>query len=360
MKIKNREIGSAHSPYVIAEIGVNHDGSVSRAKELIDHASNAGADAIKLQFFETDKLLSSASKLALYQEHCGVTDACELLQKLELSIEQMKQLAAYASTKNLHSIVTVYSVELVQVAASIDWAALKIASTDIINLPLIQAMKATKKPIILSTGAATLAEVERAVSWLGDYPFALLQCVSAYPTPDDSAQLGGLRIMQKNFSAPVGYSDHTTSVDTGALAVAAGALIIEKHITYDKNAIGPDHAASFEPDEFGEYVQDIKRAFRMLGSQTKEPTSIEQDVRNVSRQSITTKHSLEAGHVLTEKDLTIKRPGTGIEPHRLNDILGKQLSHSVAADTPLLEADINHSETCDTTITAKTERVAST
>ncbi len=359
MKIYDREIGSAHRPYVIAEIGVNHDGSVTRAQELIDHASEAGADAIKLQFFETDQLLSSASKLAAYQAAPGIENACDLLRKLELSIDQMKQLAAHAVIKNVHPIVTVYSVELVQVAASIDWAALKIASTDIINRPLIEEMKATSKPIILSTGAATLKEVNRAVDWLGDYPFALLQCVSAYPTPDDSAQLGGIKVLKENHSVPVGYSDHTTSVDTGALAVAAGASIIEKHITYDRNASGPDHAASFEPDEFAEYVQDIKRAFRMMGSQTKEPTAIEQDVRNASRQSIVTKHNLEAGHILTDNDLTIKRPGTGIEPHLLKEITGKQLSHAISADTPLLESDLKIPDDCDTAITAKTSQTAS-
>ncbi|MCH8824915.1 MAG: N-acetylneuraminate synthase family protein [Planctomycetes bacterium] len=360
MKIGTREIGSAYEPYVIAEIGVNHDGSVTRAQELIDHASQAGADAVKLQFFETDRLLSSASKLATYQASPGIADASELLRKLELSIADMKLLAAYAVTKNLHPIVTVYSVELVQVAALIDWAALKIASTDIINRPLIQAMKATSKPIILSTGAATLAEVKRAVDWLGNYPFALLQCVSAYPTPNGSAHLAGIRILMQNFSVAVGYSDHTTSVDTGALAVATGASIIEKHITYDRNAPGPDHAASFEPDEFGEYVQDIKRAFSMLGSQTKEPDAIEHDVRNVSRQSIITKHKLDAGHILTESDLTIKRPGTGIEPYRLKEILGQQLSHALEADTLLLETDLKKPDVCDTAITAKTSQVAPT
>lgn len=360
MKICNREIGTAHEPYVIAEIGVNHDGSVDRAHELIDYASNAGADAIKLQFFETDRLLSSASKLAAYQTTPGIEDACELLQKLELSIAEMNLLAAYAVIKNVHPIVTIYSFELVPKAAAIDWAALKIASTDIINRPLIQAMKATSKPIILSTGAATLAEVKRAVDWLGDYPFALLQCVSAYPTPDDSAQLGGIRILKHNFSAAVGYSDHTTTVDTGALAVAAGASILEKHITYDRNATGPDHAASFEPDEFAEYVLDIKRAFSMLGSQSKEPAAIELDVRNVSRQSIVTRHNLEAGHILTESDLTIKRPGTGMEPDRLKEILGKQLSHAVSANTPLLESDLKQPDVKNTAITAKTSRVAAT
>lgn len=360
MKIGTREIGSAYEPYVIAEIGVNHDGSVDRAHELIDHSSKAGADAIKLQFFETDRLLSSASKLATYQASPGIADASELLRKLELSIADMKLLAAHAVTKNLHAIVTVYSVELVQVAASIDWAALKIASTDIINRPLIEAMKGTTKPIILSTGAATLAEVKRAVDWFGDYPFALLQCVSAYPTPNDSAHLAGIRILRQNFSVAVGYSDHTTSVDTGALAVATGASIIEKHITYDRNAHGPDHTASFEPDEFTEYVQDIKRAFSMLGSQTKEPAAIEQDVRNVSRQSIVTKHNLEAGHILLESDLTIKRPGSGIEPYRLKEILGQQLSHKLEADTPLLETDLKKPDVYDTAITAKTSQVAPT
>lgn len=337
MKIGARQIDTDQPPYIIAEIGVNHDGSVDRALELVDLAKRAGADAIKLQLFQTDYLLGKAARLARYQEQAGADDAFAMLRQLELSAAQMRPIMARARALDLHSIVTVFSVELVSAARLLDWEAYKTASPDIINRPLIEALMAIGRPIILSTGAATLAEVKQAAAWLGDYPHLLMQCVSAYPTPDEYAALAARAAIAEVCSHALGYSDHTTGIDTGGLAVASGARLLEKHLTYDRGARGPDHAASLDPAAFADYVRLAHRAFCMLGPPCKQVLDIEQDVRNVSRQSLTSTRSLPAGHRLLPADLTVKRPGIGISPALLDEIIGRHLAKSIEADMPITQ-----------------------
>jgi len=342
MKIGDRQIGPGHSPYIIAEIGVNHDGSVDRAIELVDSAARAGADAIKLQLFETDRLMSAAARLASYQKDAGERDPLAMLRRLELSVEQMRGIVQRVRGAGVHAIVTVFSTELVEPARELGLDAFKSASPDIVHRPLLTAMARSGLPLIVSTGAATLDEVVRAVSWLGDHRarLALLQCVSSYPTPDASAALGGIASIAQATGLPTGYSDHTASVDTGALAVAAGACILEKHLTYNRKAAGPDHSASLEPDGFAEYVRLARRARIMLGRGGKQVLPNEQDVRAVSRQSLTAARAMPGGHALRESDLTAKRPGGGIEPWRLEEAVGRTLTRAVGADEQLTEGDI--------------------
>ncbi len=337
MRIGSRHISPHHPPYIIAEIGVNHDGSPSRALELVDAACMAKADAIKLQYFSADRLLSRAARLAQYQEKAGESDPIDMLQRYELSIAQMQPVVKRAHESGLHAIVSIFSVELVDQARKLPWDAYKIASPDIINRPLIEKLMSTDKPLLLSTGAASVSEVTDAVRWLGEYPHVFLQCVSAYPAPNDYAALGGRIALSHITPAALGYSDHTTSVDTGALAVASGACLLERHLTYDSQAAGPDHAASLEPMEFAEYVRLAHRAWHMLGQTEKKVLDVEQDVRLVSRQSLTSTRSLSAGHVLHDDDITIKRPGTGISPARLSQIIGRRLAGHVDADCPITE-----------------------
>lgn len=340
MKLGERTIAPDQPPYIIAELGVNHDGSVDRALELVQAAVAARADAIKLQLFETDLLLSKAAKLAAYQVDAGATDPFAMLRALELSIDQMRPIVDCAHRAGLHAIVTVFSLSLVTPAQSLSWDAYKTASPDIIHLPLLEALRATTRPLIVSTGAASHDEVRQATKWLGTHPHILMQCVSSYPTPDDYASLAGREAMARESPSALGYSDHTAGIDTGALAVAAGARMLEKHLTYDCQATGPDHAASLEPAAFAEYIRLSHRAFRMLGETHKAVQKIEQDVRSVSRQSITTTRSLASGHRLTSEDLTVKRPGTGIAPHRLAGLVGRTLARPVEADMPLMESDL--------------------
>lgn len=358
MRIGTRQIGPDQPPYIIAELGVNHDGSVERALELVDAAAGAGADAIKLQFFKADMLMSKASRLAAYQEEAGERDPVEMLGRLELSIEQLRPIVDRAHARGLHAIVTVFSVELVEQAARLPWDAYKSASPDIIHRPLLEALSATGKPLIVSTGASTLDEVVRAVRWLDGVRsrLAALQCVSAYPTPEGRMALGGIEALRRVLGLPIGYSDHTTGVASGALAAYAGACILEKHLTWSKGAPGPDHASSLEPSEFAAYASGARSARqedactrdRMETDATtnadreiaKRVLPIEQDVRAVSRQSIVTTRELPTDHRISRSDVTFKRPGTGIPPFRLDEVVGRCVARAVEADAPLVDNDL--------------------
>ncbi len=338
------------APYIIAELGVNHDGSVERALALTDAAADAGASAIKLQLFDADLLMSRASTLAAYQARAGEHDPLAMLRRLQLSLDDMAPVVQRAHARNLHAIVTVFSEQLVALSARLSWDAYKTASPDIVHRPLLEALSATGKPLILSTGAATLCEVARAIDWLAHARdrVALLQCVSSYPTPMDQAQIGGIASLARLFAGPIGYSDHTEGVETGARAVRAGACILEKHVTYSRAAQGPDHAASLEPPALSEYVARAREAWaqaRAQGVQWPAPEKavqpIERDVRRVSRQSLVATRALRAGESLTRADLACKRPGTGLAPWLLAEVLGRRAARDIAPDTPLVPADLD-------------------
>lgn len=342
MRIGERAIGPDEPPYVIAEIGVNHDGDVRQALDLTEAASEGGADAVKLQYFETDRLLSRSPGLAAYQKAAGEDDPVEMLGRLELSLDEMALVVERAHERGIHAIVTVFSVELVEQAAELPWDAFKTASPDVINKPLLDRLSATGKPLIVSTGASTLDEVARAGRWLAAARdrLAFLQCVSAYPAP--TLALEGIPAIARAVALPTGYSDHTRSAETARDAVARGACILEKHVTSDNNARGPDHRASLPIDELRSYVdharQGLKHRTTITGSDhppTKEVLACERDVREVSRQSLTTTRPLSPGDVLTEGDLTIKRPGHGIAPFHLEEMVGRVVGTPIGADATL-------------------------
>lgn len=377
MHIASRPIGSQQPPYIIAELGVNHDGDVERALELTRACAHAGVNAIKLQLFDARMLMSRASVLAAYQKNAGEQDPVAMLQRLQLSIDQMGPVVQLAHALRLHAIVTVFSVELVELAERLPWDAYKTASPDIINKPLLDELAKTGKPVIVSTGASTLQEVGRALSWLRNARgrLSVLQCVSSYPTSVENAELGGIAALQDIFDGPVGYSDHTQAIETGAMAVVGGACILEKHVTYDRHAPGPDHAASLTPEMLHDYrvlahramqhcfpladagvggivtphagddtsghemVEAMRDALARL-PKVKRVLDIEQDVRRVSRQSVVSRCALPAGHTLQRDDLTIKRPGTGVPAHELEHVVGKRLIRPVEADMPLNAVDI--------------------
>lgn len=340
MNIGTRQIGLSHPPYIIAEIGVNHDGQVARALELTDAAADAGADAVKLQYFETDRLMSKAAKLAAYQKSAGETDPISMLRRLELTLDEMAQVVERAHARGIHAIVTVFSTELVEPAETLPWDAYKTASPDIVNRPLLEALAATGKPMIVSTGASTLDEVVRAVGWLDSARdrLALLQCVSSYPAPQ--AELGGITAIRNATGLPVGYSDHTEQVETGADAVGAGALLLERHLTHNRHAPGPDHAASLEPDAFAAYTRAARNADRTAASGSKRVLDCERDVRTVSRQSVVSVGPIAAGTTITREHLTIKRPGTGILAYRLDEVVGRVAARDIEGDVPILDADL--------------------
>lgn len=370
MNIGDRPISTQHAPYIIAELGVNHDGSVERALQLTDAAATAGADAIKLQLFRADLLMGKAARLAAYQKSAGERDPAAMLRRLELSVDDMRPVVALAHKRGIHAIVTVFSLALVDEAERLPWDAYKTASPDIVHKPLLDRLARTARPLIVSTGASTLDEVLRAVQWLSAAHdrLALLQCVSSYPTPHDLAELGGIAALQSACPAlPIGYSDHTPDESTAIDAVNLGACILEKHFTHDQRAQGPDHAASLAAQGLALYCMNARgthavRAAAHTGTHdlpaplagalslalapppgaltAKRVLDIERDVRTVSRQSLTTTRDLPSGHTLTRADLTFKRPGTGLPPFEIDSVIGRSLARSIDTDMVLTREDL--------------------
>ena len=326
---------------VIAEIGVNHDGLMDRATRLIDVAAEAGADAVKFQYFRSSRLLAHEAELADYQRGTAA-DAAALLRPLELSLDALATLLERADRRGLLGLVTPFSpADPAELAALPKLAAIKIASPDAVNPLLLDAAVATGKPLLISTGACELDELGHAVDAVRRSGGALLQCVSAYPTPAHLASLGGIPALAAYSGMPAGYSDHTAGHHTGADAVAAGACVLEKHLTHDRTAAGPDHAASLDPKGFAAYVQAVRSAAPVSRVPTAEKRclAIEADVRRVSRQSLAVAHDLPAGHTLTRSDLTTRRPGTGLPAAGWTRLPGQRLVRPVPAGRLLRAED---------------------
>ncbi len=352
MRIGDRPIGREHPPYVIAELGVNHDGSLEALLELVQAAHRAGADAIKLQLFTADELLAGAATLAEYQKDAGERDPRDMLRRLELPLDAARRATDLSHELGMHAISTVFDLPLLPIADELPLDAYKTASPDLVHLPLLHALVETGKPLIVSTGAASREEVQRAVGWLtpARERLAFLQCVSSYPTPPEYASVAAVADLANLFSGPIGYSDHTTLIDTGALAVTRGARILEKHLTLNRTQPGPDHAASIEPDQLAEYAQLCRDAFdgtwqanpndERLGPPTKFLLPIEADVRQVARRSIVAARDLTAGQVLAIEDLAFKRPGGGLEPWQADLLLGRPVEFDVPADRAIMPEDV--------------------
>jgi sialic acid synthase SpsE len=338
VKIGDYYIDVTDPVFVIAEIGVNHDGSVDRAIELVRLARQCGANAVKLQVFRAEQLMHGSSQFAEYQKDT-VDDACPtaMLKRYELSDADLKQVTLAIEAAGLVPIATPFSPGDVATIDALDMAALKIASPDIVNRPLLQRAAKIGRPMIVSTGAANPDEIQMCCDWLAEWDaeFCLLHCVSSYPTPADSTNLCWIGELGRQFGVPVGYSDHATEIISGALAVAAGACVVERHLTYDRKAAGPDHAASSDPGQFSHYVKLIRQAEKMRGLPGKRVLTIEQDVRHVSRQSLVCRRDLAAGQVVAEEDLTVQRPGTGIPAAMIESAIGKKMVRPVKAGAML-------------------------
>lgn len=338
LNIGNRIVGPGNPVLVIAEIGVNHDGSLRRALELVELAHRAGADAVKLQIFQADALVNPAAGFAAYQQD-RVDDAhpSQMLRRYELPALDLVRIIGAITDAGMVPLATPFSTADVEAIAALTLPAIKIASPDVVNYSLLSAAAKLNLPMLISTGASTMEELVRTVDWMEDWDvdFALLHCVSSYPVPQAEAHLSWINQLAEAFDVPVGYSDHTTQTWSGALAVAAGAHLVERHLTYDREAVGPDHAASSNPSEFTEYVRLIRQAENMCGHAGKHVLSIEQDVRLQSRQSLVAARDLPAGHVIRETDLIVQRPGTGISAAEFAHTVGKKTSIAIAAGTVL-------------------------
>lgn len=319
---------------VIAEIGVNHDGRLDRALELVGIAADCGADAVKLQIFRADRLMHGSSAFAQYQKS-NVTESTPIamLRRYELGDEDVLAVVAEIRRLQMIPLATPFSPEDVDRIEMLDLPAIKIASPDVVNWPLLRRAARTGLPLLISTGAANINEISSAIAWLRGWKavFVLMHCISGYPTQPADANLCWIGEMEERFGVPVGFSDHTTELMSGALAVAAGAVVVEKHLTYDCAAAGPDHAASCEANKFAEYVRLIRFADQMRGRNGKRVLQIERDVRTVSRQSLVAVRDIHPGHLIGENDLTVQRPGTGIPASAMPSVVGRRSGQLIRA-----------------------------
>lgn len=332
--------------YVIAEIGVNHNGSTELARELIDVAANAGADAVKFQSFSADDLVTKTARKAEYQAKNTGDDGSQhsMLAALELTEADFRALLAYCSQRGIDFLSTPFGHEPADMLESIGVEAFKVSSGDLTHHPFLAHLASKGLPIILSTGMATLAEVADALDVIdatGSVPVALLHCVSDYPAEPAACNLAAMETMSRAFGRPVGWSDHTQGVAIGYAAVALGARLIEKHITLDAQMDGPDHAASMAPSEFAAFVSGIRAIGDSIGDGIKRPQSAESETAKVARRSIVALRDLAAGSVVSREDVGILRPGTGVSPTLLDVVVGCRLARDVAAESPLSLEDLH-------------------
>lgn len=337
-------IGPGAPVYVVAEAGVNHDGDVGLARELIHAAADARADAVKFQVFAADRLVTRSAPPARYQRETAAAESQhEMLSRLELSWQAFADLAAYAGRQGIEFLATPFSAADLEFLVSLRLRALKLASPDIVNPVLLDAAAASGLPVIASTGAADLDEVKAGVARFrraGGGPLALLHCVSSYPALEEEANLGAIRTLSEVFGCVSGFSDHTQSLTTGGYAVAAGARIIEKHLTLDRSRHGPDHAFSLEPDMMVEYVRNVRAAEQVVGHGRIELSESQRDVRRVARGSVVAACDINVGQTLARAMLTVKRPGTGIAPLDLDKLVGRVAARDIPADTALTWDDV--------------------
>lgn len=314
------------SVYIIAEAGVNHNGSFELACKLVDAAKAAGADCIKFQTFKSQNLVSHTAQKAEYQKDAtGEGSQIDMLKKLELSYGEFLMLKDYCEKQGICFLSTPFDFESIEFLKSIDMPFWKIPSGEITNYPYLVALAKTEKPIVMSTGMCELGEIEAAIHVLKDYgtkDIRLLQCNTEYPTPFEDVNLRAMQTMKEYFGIEVGYSDHTEGIEVPVAAVAMGATIIEKHFTLDRNMEGPDHKASLEPDELKVMVESIRRIEKALGNGDKTPSKSEKKNITIARKSIVAKKNIRIGEILTEENLTVKRPGNGISPMEWNTVVG--------------------------------------
>jgi N,N'-diacetyllegionaminate synthase len=316
--------------FIIAEAGVNHNGSISIAKKLIDVSSDAGSDAVKFQTFKAERLVCKSAAKADYQKK--TTDADEsqfdMIKKLELNEDAHKELMDYGKDKGIIFLSSPFDLESIDLLNKLGIEIFKIPSGEITNLPYLRKIGRLKKKVILSTGMADLGEIGNAINVLTEYgmrkdDITVLHCNTEYPTPFEDVNLNAMLAIRDAFKVKVGYSDHTPGIEAPVAAVALGAAVIEKHFTLDKNMKGPDHKASLEPDELKAMVHAIRNIEKALGNGIKKPSSSEMKNIQVVRKSIVAAKDIKKGETFTDDNITVKRPGTGISPLKWDGIIGK-------------------------------------
>lgn len=313
---------------IIAEAGVNHNGSIALAKQLVDKAVEAGVDIIKFQTFIAKNLTSKKAAKAEYQkQQTDVNETqYEMLKRLELTFDEFIDLKEYCKQKKIEFLSTAFDLDSIDFLKNLEMKRWKIPSGEINNLPYLIKIANLGQPLILSTGMSDIEEIRAAVSLLinnGSGKITLLHCTTEYPAPYKDVNLNAIRTMQNEFKLPIGYSDHTIGIEVSIAAVAMGATVIEKHFTLDRNMEGPDHKASLEPEELKTMVSAIRKIQAALGSGEKKPAESEIKNMRIARKSIVAKKNILKGERFTEENLTVKRPGNGISPMRWFEVIGQ-------------------------------------
>lgn len=312
--------------YIIAEAGVNHNGSFELACNLVDAAKEAGVDCIKFQTFKSKNLVSNSAQKAEYQKNTtGEGSQVDMLKKLELTYDEFLALKDYCDKVGICFLSTPFDFDSINFLNSINMPFWKIPSGEITNYPYLVALAQTGKPVVMSTGMCEMAEITAAIDVLrdnGTKEIKLLHCNTEYPTPYEDVNLRAMQTMRDCFGLDVGYSDHTKGIEVPVAAVAMGATVIEKHFTLDRNMEGPDHKASLEPDELKAMVSSIRHIEQAMGNGDKKPSPSEKKNISVARKSIVAKTDIKEGDILSEGNITVKRPGTGISPMRWLEVIG--------------------------------------
>lgn len=322
---------------IIAEVGVNHNGSMDIAKRMIAIAADSGADYIKFQTFKPELLASRFAEKAKYQKETTGTEESQLLMLKKLALEESDytELAEYANERGIGFISTPFDIDSIHFLEKIKMDFWKLPSGEITNYPYLVEIAKTGKPVVMSTGMSNMNEISEAIDVLkknGSGEIALLHCNTQYPTPFENVNLKAMNTLRESFECEVGYSDHTLGIEVPIAAVAMGATIIEKHFTIDRNMDGPDHKASLEPRELKQMIDSIRNIEKAMGDGIKKASASELQNRNIARKSIVALRDIKRGEVFTTENITTKRPGNGISPMMWNVVLGKRAVRNFGED----------------------------
>lgn len=324
---------------IIAEAGVNHNGSLEIAKKLVDSAAEAGVDIIKFQTFNSKNLVSKSARMAEYQQkNTGHNESqYAMLKRLELSVDDHLELIQYCNKRGIRFFSTAFDMESIDFLHSLNMGLWKIPSGEITNYPYLKKIASFQEPVILSTGMCNLEDIEASLEVLlkegcKKQDITILHCNTEYPTPYNDVNLRAMQEIEKKFGTKVGYSDHTNGIEVPIAAVAMGACIIEKHFTLDRNMEGPDHKASLEPEELKKMVESIRNIELALGSGHKVVSPSEKKNIEIARKSIVAARDIVKGEILSESNLAVKRPGNGISPMRWNEVVGSRAIRDFCED----------------------------
>jgi sialic acid synthase SpsE len=341
IKIGDKILAKGGTPFIIAEVGINHNGELQKAFDMIRVAKNAGADAVKFQTFKANEFVNDSQQLFTYSSQGKtVTESMlEMFRRYEFSEEQWARIKTKCDEEKILFMSTPQNVSDLELLMKLGIPAIKVGSDDFTNLPLLKEYKKKNLPIIVSCGMADLGEIYVSLDTLGafeGYPVILLLCTSEYPTPPEHVNLLKLRTLSAVFpDLLLGFSDHTQGPLASSLAVAFSATVFEKHFTLDKNLPGPDHWFSEDPASLKEWCDSIRKAYQMLGNAQVKPTKAEKEMRILARRSIVVTTDIGKGEILTDKNIALKRPGNGIAPSHWDDVIGRKAKQALRAGTLL-------------------------